>query len=795
MSLHLDEYFAICEIRPEIGRNRFEEPDESEERYESIRRIFDNLCFIRKQRVLNSPDNEKKLEILYSTPRSVAHRAKSSPAVDLSPELRARTAEARMDFGNVPVQFLQSLGNYLDHGTLLRCRLVCHSWNQGMTTGSPAVLLDRTVFRLNQSLDLVERCNTQVKWRHVKTSFFPCIETQSVYHQKYLVNKLHQDAMNNNKERKIGQFSPLFCRVTSLTVTNVELSKDCFLKWLTTCASGTLRTVEFHSCVVKKSKIIWKSRGGEKGSETGGISTLKGKNMSLASLVEFGTIILVVSKALKVLEIGVRQTHEIQRIRRTKLETDLSSVLLEIVTTHGRSLESVEVTLPPFSQGDGFCQLFTRLGACVWPKLENFGFTVIKNGDEKVTILNPRELGFLGYDHVTRIVERLVRGGKLKRLSVPFWGVIFNVKTTMIFLSSSVRVYSNRMILCMVMSDITTSSGGKFWLSKLGITGDMEELLKSRKVKSFRYCNLTSRKKPEERFQDVFPTQKRQFIIISNKAQITGPEKLDPHSSEKASILYTALLNLHELGAQFRLVKSDNENSGNFENFEVEDLDNLQKSREVEVNNGVKENNYVNPLLSKIFGEVPRLLTKLVIYGTVFPARLKRCFPFLKELRIVSDMVTPTDFVRILDAFPKLESLCISEVKDFEDVTLMGVEPKLMQFLKEKSLSRRKNKMEKNHALFHLQNLRILRLHGAMEVTDMGILHSFTGMKNLEILEMSGSKLNVSNTGLAYIAANCPQLREVVLDLSKDTIDDAGIEAFLGQLPLLQKHRGRISVL
>ncbi|XP_035712675.1 uncharacterized protein LOC118437612 [Folsomia candida] len=693
MSLHLDEYFAICEIRPEIGRNRFEEPDESEERYESIRRIFDNLCFIRKQRVLNSPDNEKKLEILYSTPRSVAHRAKSSPAVDLSPELRARTAEARMDFGNVPVQFLQSLGNYLDHGTLLRCRLVCHSWNQGMTTGSPAVLLDRTVFRLNQSLDLVERCNTQVKWRHVKTSFFPCIETQSVYHQKYLVNKLHQDAMNNNKERKIGQFSPLFCRVTSLTVTNVELSKDCFLKWLTTCASGTLRTVEFHSCVVKKSKIIWKSRGGEKGSETGGISTLKGKNMSLASLVEFGTIILVVSKALKVLEIGVRQTHEIQRIRRTKLETDLSSVLLEIVTTHGRSLESVEVTLPPFSQGDGFCQLFTRLGACVWPKLENFGFTVIKNGDEKVTILNPRELGFLGYDHVTRIVERLVRGGKLKRLSVPFW-----------------------------------------------------------------VCK-------------------------------------DPHSSEKASILYTALLNLHELGAQFRLVKSDNENSGNFENFEVEDLDNLQKSREVEVNNGVKENNYVNPLLSKIFGEVPRLLTKLVIYGTVFPARLKRCFPFLKELRIVSDMVTPTDFVRILDAFPKLESLCISEVKDFEDVTLMGVEPKLMQFLKEKSLSRRKNKMEKNHALFHLQNLRILRLHGAMEVTDMGILHSFTGMKNLEILEMSGSKLNVSNTGLAYIAANCPQLREVVLDLSKDTIDDAGIEAFLGQLPLLQKHRGRISVL
>lgn len=49
--------------------------------------------------------------------------------------------------------------------------------------------------------------------------------------------------------------------------------------------------------------------------------------------------------------------------------------------------------------------------------------------------------------------------------------------------------------------------------------------------------------------------------------------------------------------------------------------------------------------------------------------------------------MTPTQFQDVIKYFPKLVSLVVSGVKGFQDVTLTGVEPRVMQVLKEKSLA------------------------------------------------------------------------------------------------------------
>lgn len=120
--------------------------------------------------------------------------------------------------------------------------------------------LDRTLYLVNDSLDFVERCKTQVcefiansarkmlisfliqvSWPHVKSHFFPTVETSSVigYHAKYLVNKLHK--IGNGKATVGGgvgvgrggesqrQFF-LLSNVSSLILVGVELNRDIFLK-------------------------------------------------------------------------------------------------------------------------------------------------------------------------------------------------------------------------------------------------------------------------------------------------------------------------------------------------------------------------------------------------------------------------------------------------------------------------------------------------------------------------------------------------------------------------------------
>jgi hypothetical protein len=242
------------------------------------------------------------------------------------------------------------------------------------------------------------------------------------YHQQYFMSKLFPDSKTF-----------LSTSVTTIMLDNFEIQKENLIKWLNLCKN--LRFLHMLKCSFKKSATSWMPAVLQKSSDK--LRHIVAKEMTIESLVDFGRLVLIHTKKLRILTVSqvgqegskgprIKTSRALCRgkskpLRIKNLEDELTKVLIVAMERNRFTLKSLRLYFETFQTPSLHSKILTNVGLHDI-NLTDFAY-VVRSAETKQAILSPKALHI---DHLWPIRSILKSSPSMRFLHIPFLTLNFS---------------------------------------------------------------------------------------------------------------------------------------------------------------------------------------------------------------------------------------------------------------------------------------------------------------------------------------------------------------------------------
>ncbi|ODN06059.1 hypothetical protein Ocin01_00646, partial [Orchesella cincta] len=180
-------------------------------------------------------------------------------------------------------------------------------------------------------------------------------------------------------------------------------------------------------------------------------------------------------------------------------------------------------------------------------------------------------------------------------------------------------------------------------------------------------------------------------------------------------------------------------------------------------------------------------LEDLDLYGTILEDaqwfHVKQTMKSLTQLVVHCTGIRDSHLQAIIHHLKSLQVLCLENTQDVTDFGITGMEKSWIERLKMYWPEKTDTSYEQfskdkirfvGKSLASMEDLRTFKMRGDFSISNVGVLYGFNS-RELTTLELKGSAVNASNSGLFILGFQCPQLRNLKMVVQHSKANHTGI--------------------